>query len=114
MNMPPATLAAWLAHLETLHPKAIALGLERVAAVHSRMRLALDCTVVTVTGTNGKGSTCAILESVLRRAGYRTGLYTSPHLSRYNERVRIGGQPQDDAALVAAFALWRMRAAMFR
>jgi dihydrofolate synthase/folylpolyglutamate synthase len=100
----PATLAAWLAHLETLHPKAIALGLERVAAVHSRMRLALDCTVVTVTGTNGKGSTCAILESVLRRAGYRTGLYTSPHLSRYNERVRIGGQPQDDAALVAAFA----------
>ena len=61
------------------------------------------CPVVTVTGTNGKGSTCAMLESVLRCAGYRTGLYTSPHLSRYNERVRIGGEPQGDAALVAAF-----------
>ena len=99
----PATLEAWLAYLETLHPKAIALGLERVAAVHAKMGLALDCPVVTVTGTNGKGSTCAMLEAVLRRAGYRTGLYSSPHLSRYNERVRIGGEPQDDAALVAAF-----------
>jgi dihydrofolate synthase/folylpolyglutamate synthase len=99
----PATLGAWLAHLETLHPKAIALGLERVAAVHANMRLGLDCPVVTVTGTNGKGSTCAMLEAVLRRAGYRTGLYMSPHLSRYNERVRIAGDPQSDAALVAAF-----------
>jgi dihydrofolate synthase/folylpolyglutamate synthase len=99
----PATLEAWLAYLETLHPKAIALGLERVAAVHSRMRLGLACPVVTVTGTNGKGSTCAMLEAVLRRAGFRTGLYTSPHLSRYNERVRIAGEPQDDAALLAAF-----------
>ena len=99
----PATLEAWLAYLETLHPKAIALGLERVAAVYANMRLALGCPVVTVTGTNGKGSTCAMLEAVLRRAGFRTGLYTSPHLSRYNERVRIAGEPQDDAALVAAF-----------
>ena len=89
----PATLEAWLAYLETLHPKAIALGLERVAAVHSNMRLTLSCPVVTVTGTNGKGSTCAMLEAVLRRAGFRTGLYTSPHLSRYNERVRIAGLP---------------------
>jgi dihydrofolate synthase/folylpolyglutamate synthase len=99
----PATLDAWLAYLETLHPKAIALGLERVAAVHSNMRLSLSCPVVTVTGTNGKGSTCAMLEAVLRRAGFRTGLYTSPHLSRYNERVRIAGLPQNDAALLAAF-----------
>ncbi len=99
----PATLGAWLAYLETLHPKAIALGLERVAAVHSNMRLSLSCPVVTVTGTNGKGSTCAMLEAVLRRAGYRTGLYMSPHLSRYNERVRIAGLPQNDAALLAAF-----------
>ena len=99
----PATLEAWLAYLETLHPKAIELGLERVAAVHSRMRLTLACPVVTVTGTNGKGSTCAMLEAVLRRAGYRTGLYTSPHLSHYNERVRIAGEPQGDAALLAAF-----------
>ena len=99
----PATLAAWLAYLETLHPKAIALGLDRVAQVHARMHATLDCPVVTVTGTNGKGSTCAMLESVLRSAGYRTGLYTSPHLLRYNERVRIGGEPQDDAAIVEAF-----------
>jgi dihydrofolate synthase/folylpolyglutamate synthase len=67
------------------------------------MRVSLDCPVVTVTGTNGKGSTCAMLDAVLRCAGYRTGLYTSPHLARYNERVQIGGEPQDDAALVAAF-----------
>ena len=99
----PTTLAAWLAYLETLHPKAIALGLERVALVHAKMRVTLDCPVVTVTGTNGKGSTCAMLDAVLRCAGYRTGLYTSPHLARYNERVQIGGEPQDDASLVAAF-----------
>jgi dihydrofolate synthase/folylpolyglutamate synthase len=99
----PATLEAWLAYLETLHPKAIALGLDRVEAVRAKMGVRLDCPVVTVTGTNGKGSTCAMLEAILRCAGYRTGLYTSPHLLRYNERVRIGGEPQDDAALVAAF-----------
>ena len=99
----PATLAAWLAYLETLHPKAIALGLDRVEAVRAKMGVRLDCPVVTVTGTNGKGSTSAMLEAVLRCAGYRTGLYTSPHLLRYNERVRIGGEAQDDAALVAAF-----------
>ena len=99
----PATLEAWLAYLETLHPKAIALGLDRVEAVRAKMGVRLDCPVVTVTGTNGKGSTCAMLEAILRCAGYRTGLYTSPHLLRYNERVRIGGEPQDDAALLAAF-----------
>jgi len=99
----PATLAAWLTYLETLHPKSIALGLERVKDVHARMDVALSCPVVIVTGTNGKGSTCAMLESILRSAGYRTGLYSSPHLLRYNERVRIGGEPQDDAAIVAAF-----------
>src|SRR5512147_463812 len=99
----PATLAAWLAYLETLHPKSIALGLERVKAVQARMDAALSCPVVIVTGTNGKGSTCAILESILRSAGYRTGLYSSPHLLRYNERVRIGGEPEGDAAIVAAF-----------
>lgn len=99
----PTTLAAWLAHLETLHPKAIAMGLDRVAAVHARMNAALACPVVTVTGTNGKGSTCALLEAMLRSAGQRTGLYTSPHLVRYNERVRIGGVALGDDALVAAF-----------
>ena len=99
----PATLAAWLAYLETLHPKTIALGLERVKEAHARMEATLACPIVTVTGTNGKGSTCAMLESILRSAGYRTGLYSSPHLLCYNERVRIGGEPQDDAAIVEAF-----------
>jgi len=99
----PATLAAWLAYLETLHPKAIALGLERVRAVHSRMNIALACPVVTVTGTNGKGSTCAMLDAILARAGYRVGLYLSPHLVRYNERVRIAGREATDDELVRAF-----------
>jgi dihydrofolate synthase/folylpolyglutamate synthase len=99
----PTTLAAWLAYLETLHPKSIAMGLDRVAAVATRMALAPSCIVVTVTGTNGKGSTCALLESMLRAAGYRTALYTSPHLVAYNERVRIEGAPASDGALIAAF-----------
>ncbi len=99
----PSTLAAWLAYLETLHPKAIAMGLERVESVHARLTAGLACPVVTVTGTNGKGSTCAMLESMLRCAGHRTGLYSSPHLLRYNERIRIAGEPLADAALVGAF-----------
>ena len=99
----PTTLDGWLAYLETLHPKSIALGLERVAVVHARMAVALACPVVTVTGTNGKGSTCAMLETVLRCAGHGTGLYTSPHLMRYNERVRVRGEPADDATLIRAF-----------
>src|SRR6185369_3524000 len=73
-------------------------------AVHARMDAVLSCPVVIVTGTNGKGSTCAMLESIVRSAGYRTGVYSSPHLLRYNERVRIGGESQDDAAIVAAFS----------
>jgi len=99
----PETLAAWLAYLETLHPKAIALGLDRVRAVHAKLDAPVACPVVTVTGTNGKGSTCALLEAILRRAGYRVGLYASPHLLRYNERVRIDGMDADDSALCQAF-----------
>src|SRR5947207_2402204 len=99
----PATLEAWLAYLETLHPKAIALGLDRVEAVRAKMGVRLDCPVVTVTGTNGKGSTCAMLEAILRCAGYRTGLYSSPHLLRYNERVRVDSRDAADAHLCAAF-----------
>ena len=97
-------LPEWLAYLETLNPKPIALGLDRVAAVVERLQLAQSCPVVTVTGTNGKGSICAYLDTMLRGSGYRTGLYTSPHLLRYNERVRIGGVEADDTAMTAAFA----------
>ena len=99
----PATLAGWLAILETLHPKSIAMGLDRVGTVFARMRIPLRWPVITVTGTNGKGSTCAMLEAILRCAGHRTGLYTSPHLVRYNERVRVDGVDLSDDALIAAF-----------
>jgi dihydrofolate synthase/folylpolyglutamate synthase len=99
----PATLSGWLAYLETLHPKAIALGLDRVRAVHARLAAEIRCPVVTVAGTNGKGSTCSMLASILRCAGFRVGLYTSPHLVAYNERVRIDGNDATDATLIAAF-----------
>ena len=97
-------LYEWLRYIEQQHPQSIALGLERVAEVLARMQVVLDFAVITVTGTNGKGSTCAMLESILRCAGYRTGLYTSPHLLRYNERVRVAGAEASDAALCASFA----------
>lgn len=97
------SLAAWLDYLERLHPSAIDMGLERVAAVRARLALELEMPIVTVGGTNGKGSICAYLEAMLRHAGYRTGLYTSPHLLRYNERVRVDGKEVADAALVRAF-----------
>ncbi|HEX2565927.1 MAG TPA: bifunctional tetrahydrofolate synthase/dihydrofolate synthase [Burkholderiales bacterium] len=96
-------LAEWLAYIERQHPSAIAMGLERVAAVLGRMGVRLECPVITVTGTNGKGSTCAFLEAMLRSAGYRTALYTSPHLLRYNERVRIAGVEAADERLCEAF-----------
>jgi dihydrofolate synthase/folylpolyglutamate synthase len=102
--LPPSpALAAWLARLETLHPSAIDLGLERVRRVKDAMRLAPAFPLIVVGGTNGKGSTCAYLEAVLGAAGYRTGLYTSPHLLRYNERVRVAGTEASDTELVAAF-----------
>lgn len=97
------TLAEWLAFIERQHPQAIAMGLDRVSAVWRRMALPMKCPVITVGGTNGKGSTCAMLESILRAAGYRTGLYGSPHLVRYNERVRLSGEEAADASLVHGF-----------
>jgi dihydrofolate synthase / folylpolyglutamate synthase len=97
------SLAEWLAFIERQHPSTIALGLERVAEVLGRMNLRLQFPVITVGGTNGKGSTCAMLEAILRAGGRRTGLYTSPHLVDYNERVRIAGQQADDALLCASF-----------
>jgi dihydrofolate synthase/folylpolyglutamate synthase len=98
------TLEDWLRYIEQQHPQAIALGLERVTETLERMQIRLQCPVITVAGTNGKGSTCAMLESILRAAGYRTGLYTSPHLVRYNERVRIAGVEAEDEPLSEAFA----------
>jgi dihydrofolate synthase/folylpolyglutamate synthase len=99
-----ASLPEWLAYLEALHPATIDMGLERVGAVRDRLRLQPRFPIITVGGTNGKGSTCAMLDSCLRCAGYRTGLYTSPHLLRYNERVAIAGEQADDATLISAFA----------
>jgi len=99
----PNTLADWLTYLESLHPKTIALGLERVALVKQRLNLDPDFPIITVGGTNGKGSVCAMLESILHAAGYRVGCYTSPHLLHYNERVRIAKQQASDAELCASF-----------
>jgi len=99
----PATLSAWLRYIETLHPTPVALGLARASAVAKRMSVDVACPTITVAGTNGKGSTCAMLESILRHAGYRTALYMSPHLLQFNERVRIDGVEASDEALVAAF-----------
>ena len=98
------TLDDWLAHCERLHPKAIDMGLERVKAVAERMGLKFDCPVITVAGTNGKGSTCAMLEAILMEAGYRTGVYTSPHLVHFEERCRVRGDIVSASDLVANFA----------
>jgi len=98
------TLAQWLEYIERQHPSAIALGLDRVAQVFRALQIGLTCPVFTVAGTNGKGSTCALLEAMLRAGGYRTALYTSPHLVSYKERVRISGQEASDAGLVESFA----------
>jgi dihydrofolate synthase/folylpolyglutamate synthase len=100
---PSSSLEAWLARLEQLHPSTIELGLERVRRVKDALGLAPAFPLLIVGGTNGKGSTCAYLEAILGAAGYKTGLYTSPHLLRYNERVRIAGREASDAELVAAF-----------
>ncbi len=99
----PQSLDEWLERIERIHPSVIAMGLERVAEVRDRLGLKLQCPVITVAGTNGKGSVCAILESIYSCAGYKVGLYTSPHLLRYNERVRISRRAVSDAALVDSF-----------
>ena len=98
------TLEQWLDYISQQHPQTIAMGLARVASVLSRMNLKFENPVITVGGTNGKGSTCAMLESILRSAGYRTGLYSSPHLVRYNERVRVSGSECEDQVLCQGFA----------
>ena len=100
----PHTLQDWLAHCEQLHTTAIDLGLDRVRTVADRMQIRFGCPVITVAGTNGKGSTCAMLEAILMQAGYRTGVYTSPHLVHFEERLRLNGDPVSAAELVAACA----------
>jgi len=91
-NPLPTTLDAWLTHCEQLHPKNIEMGLDRVREVARRMDLRFDVPVITVAGTNGKGSTCAMLEAILLQAGYRPGVYTSPHLVHFQERCRVHGE----------------------
>ena len=105
MNTFPAlnTLEDWLAHCERLHPVTIDMGLDRVQRVAQRMGLAMGCPVITVAGTNGKGSTCAMLEAIYGEAGYRTGVYTSPHLVHFEERCRVQGEAVAADALLPAF-----------
>ncbi len=105
--MTQRTLADWLAAVEAMHPQSIAMGLERSRIVADRLglgtHLGVDAPVVTVGGTNGKGSTCAMLESMLLAAGYRVGLYIKPHFLRFNERARIDGTEASDAELIEQF-----------
>ncbi len=104
MSSLPTTLPAWLALLESRHAEVhIDMGLDRVRAVKDRMALAFRCPVIMVAGTNGKGSTCAMLEAILLRSGYKVGLYIKPHFLDFNERARVNGELASDAALVASF-----------
>ena len=103
--MTQRTLGEWLAYLEQLHPSAIDMGLARSQEVASRMGLGKPAPrVITVTGTNGKGSTCAFVASLLRAQGLKVGVYNSPHLLRYNERVQVNGVLATDEQLCEAFA----------
>lgn len=104
--MKPAANAAlneWLAYLESIHSKPIDMGLDRLKVVQKHMSFALNGVVFTVAGTNGKGSTCAMLESILIQAGYKVGMYTSPHLIRFTERARINGAEVEEPELISAF-----------
>lgn len=104
MQTLPTTLPDWLALLESRHAEVhIDMGLDRVRAVKEAMALRFDCPVIMVAGTNGKGSTCAMLEAILLRAGYKVGLYIKPHFLDFNERARVGGELASDQALVDAF-----------
>ena len=100
----PSTASEWLAYIEALHPKSIAMGLDRVQAVADKLQLKPNFPIITVAGTNGKGSVCAMLSQIYAEAGYQVGCYTSPHLIRYNERVCINNQTISDDDLCSAFA----------
>jgi len=99
----PSTLDAWLTHCERLHPKTIDLTLARMVLLRERLGLAFNVPLVVVAGTNGKGSSCAMLEAIALQAGYRVGVHTSPHLVHFEERCRIDGHAVDAAALLPHF-----------
>ncbi len=100
----PTTLQDWLAHCARLHPATMDLSLERTMEIARRLGLRFTVPVITVAGTNGKGSTCAMLESIARHAGYRVGLYQKPELVRFEERCRVGGAPVAAQDLLPHFA----------
>ena len=103
MRTPADALADWLTRLQSRVPGGIVLGLERVSAALDRLGPGRAATVLHVAGTNGKGSSAAMLAALLAAAGFRTGVYTSPHLHRYNERIVIDGRQAGDEDIVAAF-----------
>lgn len=99
----PKSLDDWLAYIEQLHPKSIEMGLARVKQICNQLELNLDCPIITVAGTNGKGSTAAMLESIYTAAGYCVGCYSSPHFIHYNERLKIKQKPVSDMDFCKAF-----------
>ncbi|MCK5897125.1 MAG: bifunctional folylpolyglutamate synthase/dihydrofolate synthase, partial [Cocleimonas sp.] len=99
------TLSEWLTWQERLHLSSIDLGLERIRTVATNLHLlTLPFPLISVAGTNGKGSSTAMLQAIYQQAGYKTGVYTSPHLLRYNERISLSGSPVSDQSLCKAFA----------
>lgn len=102
----PVTLEGWLSRIEACHPSEIELGLDRLVEVAARLPIDLSAsTRIVVAGTNGKGSTLAMLDAILRRQGLSTGVYTSPHFLRYNERIVLNGVPVSDRQLCDVFGL---------
>ena len=99
----PSNLQEWLAYISRVHPREIELGLERIQRIAQAMSLSKPPKVVTVAGTNGKGSVVSVMESLLCHAGIKVGAYTSPHLHRFNERIRLQGLPCDDGLICEAF-----------
>jgi dihydrofolate synthase/folylpolyglutamate synthase len=113
MSQTFASLPEWLQHLETAHPVGIDMGLGRITQVKNALGLSLDAVVFTVGGTNGKGSTCAMLERILLEAGYKVGCHTSPHLIDFNERARLNGEIASDEQLLPHFeAVERARSSL--
>ena len=103
MHAAGTPLSDWLARLETLSPVEIDLGLERVTRLLDRLALSRPATVLHVAGTNGKGSSVAMADALLRAAGYKVGAYTSPHIVDYNERIVVGADPVRDTEIISAF-----------